>query len=201
MKQSTILLLFALFTSQEMFAMQPEEIAPLVSGLSDMKALHTTSAGVHVSQLLYSQSYLTGVKQVKTAEGLYESLLQKTEKEVIHDISESYYQVLMIYLNLNILNDNIQNLEKIYNILKLQYENDFVKQTDVSRLKVTLTNLNKQQELAELQVKSDRAAFYPNLAAFGQFSYSGYATEFKLKDFNNMNTIGLKATSQYSVQG
>jgi outer membrane protein TolC len=241
--------------SPEMMEMLPEEIAPLVGGLADIKALHTTSAGLTVSQLLYSQSYLSGIKLAKKAEDLYSSMLQKTEEDIIHDVSSSYYQVLMNYSNLKILNENIQNLEKLYNILKLQYENDFVKQTDVSRLKVTLTNLKtkretlengiqiqkrvlkivsgiadeselqldtaviskmdyqkpiiadfipevlpefqllkKQTELAGLQVESSKAAFYPNLAAFGQFNYSSYATEFKFRDFNNMNTIGLKAT-------
>ena len=241
--------------SQEMLGMLPEEIAPIVGGLADIKALHTTSAGVTVSQLLYSKSYITGVKQVKKAEDLYNAMLNKTEEDVIHDVSASYYQILMNYSNLNILNENIQNLEKLYNILKLQYENDFVKQTDVSRLKVTLTNLKtqretlkngidvqqrilkiisgipvekemildtaivnkmdyqkpamsefvldilpeyqllkKQNELAGLQIESDKAAFYPNLAAFGQFTYSSYATKFQLKDFNDQNTVGLKAT-------
>lgn len=241
--------------SPEMLEMLPEEIAPLVGGLANIKALHTTSAGVTVSQLLYSQSYLTGVKQAKKAEDLYNSMLQKTEEDIIHDVSSNYYQVLMNYSNLKILNENILNLEKLYNILKLQYDNDFVKQTDVNRLKVTLTNLKtkretlengiqiqkrilkiitgipdenelqldtaviskmdyqkpavaefipevlpefqllkKQTELAGLQIESSKAAFYPNLAAFGQFNYSSYATEFKIKDFSNMNTIGLKAT-------
>lgn len=241
--------------SPEMIEMLPEEIAPIVGGLSDIKALHTSSAGVTVSQLLYSKSFLTGVKQVRKAEELYSYMLQKTEEDIIHDVSAGYYQVLMNYSNLKVLNDNIVNLEKLYNILKLQYENDFVKQTDVSRLKVTLTNLKtqretlrngidvqqrilkiisgipvekeitldtaivgkieyqqpvmsefalevlpeyqllkKQNELAGLQVESDKAAFYPNLAAFGQFTYSSYATEFKFNDFSNMNTIGLKAT-------
>jgi outer membrane protein TolC len=241
--------------SQEMMDALPEDIAPLLGGLSDINALHSTSAGVTVSQLLFSKSYLTGVKQAKKAEDLYNSMLQKTEEDVIHDVSANYYQVLMNYSNLEILNDNIQNLDKLYNILKLQYENDFVKQTDVSRLKVTLTNLKtqretlrnaidvqqrilkiisgipmekeitldttiveeiasqkpvmsdfvvdilpdyqllkKQNELAGLQVESEKAAYYPNLAAFGQFSYSSYATEFKFKDFNSMNTVGLKAT-------
>ncbi len=135
--------------SPEMLEMLPEEIAPLEGGLADIKALHTTSAGVTVSQLLYSQSYLTGIKQAKKAEDLYSSMLQKTEEDVIHDVSSSYYQVLMNYSNLKILNENIQNLEKLYNILKLQYDNDFVKQTDVNRLKVTLTNLKTKRETLE----------------------------------------------------
>jgi len=241
--------------SQEMLDMLPEEVAPLVKGLTDIKALHTTSAGVTVSQLLYSKSYLMGVQQGKKAEELYSSLLDKTEEDVIHDVASNYYQILMNYSNLRILEKNMQNIGKLYNILKLQYENDFVKKTDVNRLKVTLTNLKtqretlengikiqerilkivsgipvdqemkldtsvvrkmnfqqpiasefsldvlpsfqvlkKQTELAKIQIKSDKAAYYPNLAAFGQFNYSNYATEFKFNNFSNMNTVGLKAT-------
>ncbi len=240
--------------SQEIMDILPEQVAPMLEGLDDIKAFHTTSAGVTLSQLLYSQSYLSGVKQAKKAEDLYNTMLQKTEEDIIHDVSTNYFQILMNYSNLNILNENIANLEKVYNILKLQYENDFVKQTDVNRLKVTLTNLKtqretltngigvqerilkiisgipmekgmvidtaiirqmnyqkpaasdfmldilpeyqllkKQSELAGLQIKSDKAAFYPNLVAFGQFNFSSYATKFQVNNFNNMNTIGLKA--------
>lgn len=241
--------------SEEMLEALPDEISPLLSGLSDIKALHTGAAGVTVSQMLYSQSYLTGVKQAKKAEDLYKILLEKTEDDVIREVSSCYYQILTNYSNLSILNRNIQNLEKLHQILKLQYENDFVKQTDVNRLKVTVTNLKtqretlengirvqerilkilagidsetvmqldtagvekmsyseppttayvaellpdyqalvKQNELAMLQVKSGKAAFYPNLAAYGQFNYSSYATEFGFDNASGMNTIGFKAT-------
>ena len=241
--------------SEEMLEALPDEISPLLSGLSDIKALHTGAAGVKVSQLLYSQSYLTGVKQAKKAEDLYKILLEKTEDDVIREVSSYYYQILTNYSNLSILNRNIQNLEKLHQILKLQYENDFVRQTDVNRLKITVTNLKtqretlqngiliqermlkilagissetvmrldtagmgkmsyaqpvasvyvpellpdyqalvKQNELAMLQVKSNKAAFYPNLAAYGQFNYSSYATKFGFDNASGMNTIGFKAT-------
>ena len=232
----------------------PEEIAPLLQGLAGIKAFHTTSASLTISQLLYSQQYLTGLKQTKLAEELYKTLATKTEEDIIYDVSAGYYRILMSYSNLNMLNNNINNLTKLHNILQLQYENDFVKQTDVSRLKVAITNLNtqkesllngiriqervlkivmgidddssalvdtsvvvlmkysepsiveyqpdalvdyqllkKQIELADMQIKADKATFYPNLAAFGNFSRSSYGTEFKFEDFTNMNTIGLTA--------
>jgi len=241
--------------SQEMAESLPEDIAPLLGGLSDIKALHTSSAGVTVSQLLYSKAYLTGVKQAKKAEELYKVMLQKTEEEVINDVSTMYYQVQASNASLKILDENIDALEKLHEVMKLQYENDFIKLTDVSRLKVTVTNLKtqretllngiqiqkrflkimaglpveeditlepisaeqvtegrpstglfllenlpayqllqKQNELAELEIESGKAAYYPNLVAFGQFTYSSYATEFQFKNFNNMNTIGLQAT-------
>ncbi|SHJ84376.1 Outer membrane protein TolC [Tangfeifania diversioriginum] len=240
---------------QEMAENLPENIAPLLGGLSDINALHTSSAGLTVSQLLYSKAYLTGVKQAKKAEELYKVMLQKTEEEVINEVSTMYNKVQASKASLKILDENIEALEQLYEILQLQYENDFVKLTDVSRLKVTVTNLKtqretlqngiqiqkrflkimaglpveeeitldtisaeqvterrpspgffslenlptyqllqKQNELAELEIESGKAAYYPNLAAFGQFSYSSYATEFQFKNFNNMNTIGLQAT-------
>ncbi len=241
--------------SQEMMESLPEDITPLLSSLSDIKALHTSSASVTVSQLLYSKTYLTGVKQAQKAEELYEVMLQKTEEEIINDVAILYYQILANNATLNILDENIDALNKLHAILKLQYENDFVKLTDVSRLKVTVTNLKtkretlqngiqiqkrflkiiaglpieediildsiseadankmsqipgaftleklptyqllqKQNELTELEIESSKSAFYPNLAAYGQFNYSSYSTEFQFKDYSNVNTIGLQAT-------
>ena len=241
--------------SQEMVENLPEDLAPLLEGLSGINALHTSSAGITVSQLLYSKSYFTGVKQARKAEELYQLMLEKTEDNVINDVATMYYQILASRATLEILDKNITTLEQLYNILKLQYENDFVKSTDVSRLKVTVTNLKtqretlqngiriqkrilkiisgipieqeiildtvstnnlakerpipgnfsleklpdyqlleKQNELAELQVEASKAEYYPNLAAFGQFTYSSYATEFQFKNYNNMNTVGLQAT-------
>ena len=124
----------------------PEEIAPLLEGLADMDAMHSSSGGLTVSQLLYSKSFLTGMKQAKLAEEMQRVLGKKTEEDIIQDVSTLYYQVLMNYSNLNTLDKNIQHLETLHNVLKLQYENDFVKKTDVSRLKVSVTNLNTQKE-------------------------------------------------------
>ena len=124
----------------------PEEIAPLLEGLADMDAMHSSSGGLTVSQLLYSKSFLTGMKQAKLAEEMQRVLGKKTEEDIIQEVSTLYYQVLMNYSNLNTLDKNIQHLETLHNVLKLQYENDFVKKTDVSRLKVSVTNLNTQKE-------------------------------------------------------
>lgn len=241
--------------SEDVVSTLPESVLALLSSLSEIDAIHTTSADLTVSQLLYSQPYLTGVKQARKAEELYQVLLQKTEEEVIDNVASMYYQILASYSALEILDKNIQALNKLYRILKLQYENDFVKQTDVNRLKVSITNLQtqhqslkntietqerilkiisglpieeaiildqrennynenaspavglfsietlpdyqllqKQIELAELQIKASQASYYPNLLAFGQLSYSNYATDFSFNDFSDLNTIGLSAT-------
>jgi len=53
--------------------------------------------------------------------------------------------------------------------------------------------LEKQNELARLQVQSEKSAYLPTLAAFGQFTLTNYNTEFSIKDYRQMNTVGVKA--------
>ncbi len=232
----------------------PDEILPLLEGLSGLNALHTTSAGVTVSQLLYSKAYLTGVQQVKTAEKLQQIFSEKTKEDLMGDVASLYYELLMNYAHLRMIDDHIGNLEQMHGVLLLLHENDMLKQTEVSRLQVTLANLRtqrenlengmdiqnrvlciysgipierkvlpdtteiqtmalnvqevpeyvperlpdyqlleKQNELARLQVQSEKSAYWPTLAAFGQFTLTNYNTEFSIKDYRQMNTVGVKA--------
>ena len=227
----------------------------MLGKLKEIDALHIISAGVTVSQLIYSQPYLTGIKQTRKSEELYSAMSVETETEVIYSVAATFYQIQNNYSTLKILDESIENLEALNKILRLQYENDFIKQTDVKRVKVKVSNLKtqketlenainiqiqilkiicgipseteitvetgdlesnkiqgpdvgqftpdalplfqllqKQNELAALQVASDQAAYFPNLVAFGQFNYSSYNTNFNLRNLSNVNTIGFKAT-------
>ena len=135
--------------SQDVLESAPEDVAPLLEGLSGIDALHVASAGLSVSQLIYSQTYLTGIKQARKAKEFYLTMQQQTKDDIIYDVASNYYRVLMSYSSLNILDENIRNLQKLYEILYLQYTNDFVKLTDVNRLKVTVTNLETQREILQ----------------------------------------------------
>ena len=135
---------------------------------------------------------------------------------------------------------------------QLKYQSDMVKETDLNRLKVRITNLEvtntqlentiqmqlnylkvisgmpldsnlvikptadlsfkdpnlsfnvedvpafqvmlKQNEIYGLQVKKEKANYYPTLAAYGQFDYSAYTTENNYDTWTNMNTVGLNLT-------
>jgi outer membrane protein len=127
-----------------------------VDQIAGIDALYTASLGVQVTQLLYSQSYIQGLKTTKKAQELYSVLKSKTEEEIIADIASNYYQTLSLYLQLQTIDKSLINLKEIYRIVELNYKNDFVKESQVSRLKVSITNLevNKQtiQNGIELQV-------------------------------------------------
>ena len=231
----------------------PQDLLPILQQLQGIDRLYTASAGVTASQLVYSQSYIEGIRQANKAGELYDVMRQKTEDEVIYDVATLYYQLKNHYATLKILDENIQNLKKIDTVLTLQYENDLAKQTDVQRVQVKIANLRtnkeslkdaidirermlkivcgiptdsafmvdtvsnngelqspevsrfnvedlpdfqllkKQEEMAQLKVKSGQADYYPNLAVFGQYNFSSYSTNANL-NLSGVTTGGVKAT-------
>lgn len=124
----------------------PQDILSLLSQFKNVKALHVISSDVTVSELVYSKSYWTGVKQAKKANELYNVLANKTRDEVVYDVAVVYYQLLNNYSSLETLNGIIQNLEKINGVLQLQYQNNLAKSTDVGRVKVQISNLKTNRE-------------------------------------------------------
>ncbi|MBE0651500.1 MAG: TolC family protein [Bacteroidales bacterium] len=124
----------------------PQDILPLLMQLKNLKALHMISSNVTLSELVYSKQYWTGIKQAKAARGLYDILANKTKDEVVYDVATVYYQLLNNYSSLETLNGIIQNLEKIENVLELQYQNNLAKSTDVGRVKVQIANLKTNRQ-------------------------------------------------------
>lgn len=132
--------------SDSIAMMIPSAYQPMLEQLNGLDALYTTSAGVQVTQLIYSQSYWVGVKTTKKAQELYEILKTKTEDEVIEEVANNYYQSLSLMMQLNTLDKSLGNLRELYRIVDLNYKNDFVKESSVNRLKVTITNIEVSQQ-------------------------------------------------------
>ncbi|MEN6618510.1 MAG: TolC family protein [Rikenellaceae bacterium] len=119
----------------------PSEYAPMLDKLGNIDKFYSTSAGVQVTQLIYSQSYWLGVQTAKKMQELYSILKNKSEEELIAEVANSYYQAGSLMLNLQTVEKTVKNLEEIFRIAQLNYNNDLIKETDVSRLRVTITNL------------------------------------------------------------
>jgi outer membrane protein TolC len=234
------------------YQMVPEEYATILDGIAGLDQLNSTSANVQVTQLIYSQAFWVGLKTAKKNEELYKVLQSKTEDEVIAEIANTYYQIGSLMLQHETVNKSTQNLSDIYRMTELKYNSDLVKETDLNRLKVSITNLEvtkmiienaikiqlnylkaitgmpldsnlsvspalelnlapadggfvpeyvpafkallKQNEIYGLQVKKEKANYYPTLAAYGKFQYSSYSTEYNFDSWTNLNTIGLSLT-------
>jgi len=102
---------------------------------------YNSDANLSVSQLLYSGSYFVGVKAAKVACELSEQLVQKTEEDVIYNVSVTYYNLLQLNQQMKALQSNLTMINKLLEISKLQYDNDIIKKVELDRITVTKTNL------------------------------------------------------------
>lgn len=128
------------------YAMIDPKYAPLLDQVSNIDALYTASAGIQVTQLIYSQSYLTGLKTVRKTEELYGLLKTKTEDDVIEEVANVYYQTYSLMLQLKTVDKSLSNLREIHRIADLNCRNDLLKESSVNRLRVTMTNLEVNQQ-------------------------------------------------------
>ena len=116
-------------------------VTPILDQINGLDRLYSVSAGATVTQLIYSQAYIEGLKATKKTMELYSLLKTKSEEDVIAEVATSYYQTGSMMLQLETLDKSIKNLREVYRIAELTYKNDLLKESNVNRLKVTITNL------------------------------------------------------------
>lgn len=118
-----------------------DQLAGSLNSLTGLDALYTASAGIQVTQLIYSQSYWTGLKTARKTKELYSLLKTKTEEDVIAEVASGYYQAGSLMLQLRTIDKSLSNLKEIHRIAELSYKNDLTKETNVNRLRVSISNL------------------------------------------------------------
>lgn len=107
-----------------------------------------SNAGVQLSQQLFNQTVFTGLQAAKASEAYYQLNAQLTQEQVIEQVANNYYQVLVNRQQLNVIDTNIKNVKVVEKIIKNQYANGLAKKIDVDRIDVNLVNLNTQRDQA-----------------------------------------------------
>lgn len=104
------------------------------------------NAGVSLSQTLFDQSVLTGLKAAKSTREYYALNAQLTEEQLIEQVATNYYQVLIQRQKLEVLDSTIGNATKVLTIIDNQHRNGLARKIDVDRMKVNISNLQSQRQ-------------------------------------------------------
>ncbi len=108
---------------------------------------YNTLIGVQVDQMIYNKSYIDGIRAIKPSYEIAELKKIKTEEDVIYNTVISYYQLLLIHEQEQLLMANKDRLDKLMPVLQIQYEKGVAKKIDQERVKVNLNNVISQQEI------------------------------------------------------
>jgi outer membrane protein len=106
----------------------------------------SSGASVSVSQLLFSGSYLVGLESAKTFQMTSEKLEERTEQEVVANVSEAYYGSVVNNARVDMLLALIAQLEKIEKDVKAYVAAGMIESIEQDKIKVNLNNAQVELE-------------------------------------------------------
>lgn len=124
----------------------PSQYLPIIDAIKDIDKLYSLSGGVQLTQVIYNPQLRNGILTAKSAEDLYRLSETQQKEDLIYEIAANYYQILVNFSQLEVIENNYKNLKQAEKSADLLYQNDLGKKTDLNRIKVNIINLGTQKE-------------------------------------------------------
>src|SRR5690625_3769141 len=107
---------------------------------------HNISANVQLAMPLYNPQVYGAIENTKIANELTQLQFQKSEEQVLYDITTLYYNAQILKHQLDFLESNLINTQKLLKNMDLLKEQLLARGTDVSKVKLQAEQLNTQRE-------------------------------------------------------
>ncbi len=107
---------------------------------------HNINANLQLSMPLYNPQVYGAIQTTKIASELTKLQYQKTEEQIYFEISNLYYNAQILHHQLAFIDSNLINAEKLLKNMQLLNEQLLAKGTDVSKVKLQLSQLTTQKE-------------------------------------------------------
>ncbi|MBT1711616.1 TolC family protein [Fulvivirgaceae bacterium PWU5] len=102
-------------------------------------------AGIKINQLLFSSSYLVGLKAASTYKELSYKTEEQTQIDVIEKVTKAYYAVLVNNERIALFDNNIGRVDSLLRSTSAMNKNGFSEEIDVDRIRVQLNNLKTER--------------------------------------------------------
>lgn len=107
---------------------------------------HNINANVQLALPLYNPQVYGAIENTKIANELTHLQFQKSEEQVLYDITTLYYNAQILKHQLDFLESNMLNTQKLLKNMELLKKQLLAKGTDVSKVKLQTEQLNTQRE-------------------------------------------------------
>ena len=107
---------------------------------------HNINANLTISMPLYNPQVYGAIQTTKIASELTELQYQKTEEQIYFEISNLYYNAQILHHQLAFIESNLINAERLLQNMQLLNEQLLAKGTDVSKVKLQVSQLTTQRE-------------------------------------------------------
>ena len=124
----------------EFFGGQPGTFEKVAFG-----SRYNATVGVQANQLLFDGQVFVGLQARETVLKFREKNLEVTEELIKTNIYKIYYQLVVSKRQTELIDANIERLEKLLRETRIIYENGFAEKLDVDKVSVSLTNLQTEK--------------------------------------------------------
>ncbi|MCZ2355914.1 MAG: TolC family protein [Bacteroidia bacterium] len=107
---------------------------------------HNINANVQLAMPLYNPQVYGAIDNTKIASELTQLQFQKSEEQVLYDITTLYYNAQILKHQIDFLESNLINTQKLLKNMELLKEQLLAKGTDVSKVKLQAEQLATQRE-------------------------------------------------------
>ncbi len=148
------------------------------------------TAAITLDAMAFDGSYFVALKAAREYRKYTVKEFDVRRREVRNAVIESYLPVLLIEENINLLDKNISNLEKLFFETREFYKAGFAEQLDMDRQELSLANL---------QVERENLLRQKELAVANLKFVIGYPLEEPLSVTDNLEAMLLEATDEALV--
>ena len=106
---------------------------------------YNSTVGIQLQQTLFDGQVFVGLQARKTSVDFQLKNVEVTEELIKANIYKVYYQLVASKTQIQILDANIQRLEKLENDTRTLYKNGFAEKLDEDKVSIQLTNLNTEK--------------------------------------------------------
>lgn len=104
------------------------------------------TAALNLDAMIFDGSYFVGLKAARSYRIYVQEELAAKKRDIQIAVTDAYLPVLLIQENIELIDKNISNLEKLLFETKELYKAGFAEQLDIDRLDLSLTNLRTERE-------------------------------------------------------
>ncbi len=113
----------------------------------------TSTFNVQVGQLLFNGNYFVGIQLAKLGKSLIEKSYEKTEQDILSQVTGGYYLVLVSRELLDLMNKNVANLQEVYKKTDAMVKVGMIEKTDLDQLSVQISALENAVSTSERQLE------------------------------------------------
>jgi outer membrane protein len=107
--------------------------------------VHSISGNIQASQLIFNNSYLVAIKAARFYREYVNDQLAATQQTIRSQVTDAYLPALLLSENVETLDKNIGNLEKLLNDTRAINKAGFAEQLDVDRLDLSIATLRSER--------------------------------------------------------